>query len=211
LILSILVDNIVLILMVVFLVLMCIWGRHRGFIRMITSTAAMVISLFLARGFMTKLSARMMEQNSWKIWVETKVLPKLNGIGAETVFNALSFLILFVISLILIRILASVLDRLTEGTPLSVVNEVFGMLLGLVEGMILIWVFMIFVEVMPQFAFCEFVSRQIQAEPILQLVHDNNLVVIFAQSVLEKTPVAIEAETTAVPEILETLETVTNP
>lgn len=180
---ELLVDNIVLILMVIFLMLMCLWGRHRGFIRMITSTASMVISLFIARGFMKTLAARMMEKRSWMNWVEIQVLPKLEGIRAETVFNALSFLAIFTVSMILIRILAATLDRLSEKV-FSAVNEVFGLLVGLLEGVAFLWIFMIFVETMPQLGFCEFVSGQIEAEPVLRLLRDNNLVVIFLQSVL---------------------------
>lgn len=180
---ELLIDNIVLILTVIFLVLMCLWGRHRGFIRMITSTAAMVISLFIARGFMTKLSAKMMEHNSWKLWMEAEVLPKLEGITAEAVFNALSFLAIFAVSMILIRILAATLDRLSEG-PFSIVNETFGLIVGLLEGVGFLWVFMIFVEVMPQLEFCRFVSAQIEAEPALRILRDNNLIVLFLKSVL---------------------------
>jgi len=176
-------NNLVLILTVAFFVLLCVLGYHRGLIRMATSIAGMAVSLFVARHFMPKLTARMEQSNSWMNWVQSEVVPKLNGITAAMVFSVLSFLVIFVVTLVLIRILAATLDRLMENSILGIFNQVLGMVLGAAEAIVYIWVFMLVVEVLPHFPVCEEIMRQINADGLLSILHDNNLLVAFLSNI----------------------------
>jgi len=172
-------DNLVLIGTVAFFVLKCVHGYRRGCIRMLTSLAGMAVSLFAARYFMPKLVTRMEQNASWMNWVQSEVIPKLNGITPSMVFSVLSFLVLFVIIYVLIRILASTLDRLVEGSVLGILNEVLGMIVGAAEAVVFLWIFMLAVEVLPHFPICEEILRQINSDGLLSLLHDNNLLVSF--------------------------------
>lgn len=172
-------NNLVLIGTVVFFVLMCVYGYRRGCIMMFTSLAGMAVSLFVARYFMPKLVVRMEQSNSWMNWVQSQVVPKLIGVTPSMVFSVLSFLVLFVVSYVLIRILASTLDRLVENNVLGILNEVLGMVVGAVEAVVFIWIFMLTVEVLPHFPICEEILRQINADGLLSMLHDNNLLISF--------------------------------
>jgi len=172
-------NNLVLILTVAFFVIMCIRGYRNGLIKMVTSLVGVAVSLFVARHFMPMLVARMEESKSWATWVQTQVVPKLKAVTVQMVYSAISFLAIFVVTLILIKVLSATLDQLMERSFLGIVNQVFGLVIGGAEALIYVWIFMIIVQVLPHFPVCEEILRQINADGLLSILNENNMLVSF--------------------------------
>lgn len=179
-------NNLVLILLVAFCVLKGVWGYHKGFIKMIASFAGMVLSLLISQKLAPMLAARMRENNAWVTWVQAEILPRLKIVTMDMVFSAVSFLVLFILASVLIRVLVSVLEKAAEQPVLSVLNQTLGMIFGVAESIVYIWVFMLFVDIMPQLPVCQTISAQIAADELLTIIHDNNLLILGLQSVLQK-------------------------
>ena len=178
-------NNAVLLVTVAALALSGIRGYRKGFLRMITSAASMIISIFVSRIFAPKLALRMAENNAWVSFVQAEVLPVLKTVTMEQVFLALGFLILFVVVSVLLLVLAGTLERMTEGTVLEPVNRVLGILPGAALALTYIWAVMLFTDIMPQLPLCREVSAQIAADRFLSVIHENNLLTGLLQNVLK--------------------------
>jgi len=177
-------NNLVLIAVAVFFLLMGMRGYKKGLLRMVASFGGLAVAVFAARGLMPKLAARLMANNSWTSFVTTKILPKLQIVTLEQVMSAIAFLIIFLIMIVVAGILAAALGKLTENAVISFIDRTLGIVLGLLEALIYTWAFMLFIDISPQLPFCETAAAQIAADPTLSLLHDNNLLISFLQGVL---------------------------
>ena len=177
-------DDLALIVTVLIYAVLIAAGYRKGLVKMLTSfmtvAASVVISLYLS-----PVIGRMMEQNpSWTGWADASVLPFLPGVGRHFVFTAISFAASFVIVLIILKILAAALDFIAKLPILNFINRVLGVLLGMGEATVYIWVLMIIIHVMPNIGICREAAESISRDPFLYALNENNLISAFIRGFL---------------------------
>lgn len=181
---SIITDNIILIIVAVLYLLSGINGWHRGFINLITSLVSLVLSVLAAKTLMPRAVELMMQSNSWVKWVEASVLPHLPGVSLNLVLGVISFAAIFLLSLILLNILASTLDKIADLPGLNILNSAGGMLLSLAKTTVYIWVAMMIVNVTPSFQISRFIINQINQDFFLSMLNENNLLLQLLQNLI---------------------------
>lgn len=106
--------------------------------------------------------------NSVQIYLKNAV--KMLLIYAAAVFFTMLF------SVVILLILAIILHRLVETPGIRTVDRVMGFLLGLLEGLIGIWVLFALVHLFEFTDAGEFILRHIHASPLLSMLDEYNLV-----------------------------------
>ena len=117
------------------------------------------------------------------LWVETEVLPKLKGISRETVFTAICFVAVFLVSLALLKILAATLDRIAKLPILNFLNKALGVVFGICEATVYIWILMIVINILPHVPVCANAIREISENELLSVLYQNNFINAFLQSI----------------------------
>lgn len=95
---------------------------------------------------------------------------------ASFVLTGVVFAILFVVIYILVRVVINVLDIISRLPLLKQVNKSGGAAIGALEGIIIVWVFFIIVNVFGNTEFATFIYDQINDNAIVTFIYDNNLV-----------------------------------
>ena len=111
---------------------------------------------------------------------------RIAGSIAGVIITAISFLVLFIVLDIVIHFVGKLLDWMTELPLLKQVNEIFGLLLGLVEGLLIIWVLCILLTSFAGTEFGQTVLKQINESSFLSLIYNNNLLLHFITSSVAK-------------------------
>ncbi|MFQ3547295.1 MAG: CvpA family protein [Termitinemataceae bacterium] len=106
----------------------------RGFVEELLSMAAIVLGLIV--GFLLFKNGAAYIKATWGI----TVFPEL-----------IAFIILFVITFVLIKILQAILHDIIERIQLDSMNHLFGVLLGLVEGILVISLILLVLAYQPLF------------------------------------------------------------
>lgn len=106
---------------------------------------------------------------------------------AVIVMNVASYIVCFIVSLILLFILCRVLDLISKLPLLNEVNKTAGLVIGLVSGCIKVWLFFILITLFSTTSLGENVFSMINSSPVLTFIYDNNLlmkgIVNIAQSI----------------------------
>lgn len=102
---------------------------------------------------------------------------------AKMAINGISFLLTFIISGILIRLLLKVLDFITEIPILKELNTIGGILLGAVEGLIGIWIFFLIVTIFGSTPFGETMYSYINDSVLLSYLYNNNILLLFLTNI----------------------------
>jgi len=114
--------------------------------------------------------------------VSDKIAESIAGV----IITAISFLVLFIALDIVIHIVGKLMDWITELPLLKQVNEIFGLLLGLVEGLLIIWVLCILLTAFTGTEFGQTILKQINGSSFLSLIYNNNLLLHFITSSVAK-------------------------
>lgn len=105
---------------------------------------------------------------------------------AGVIITAISFLVLFIVLDIVIHFVGKLLDWITELPLLKQVNEIFGLLLGLVEGLLIVWVLCILLTAFTGTEFGQTILKQINDNSFLSLIYNNNFLLHFITSSVTK-------------------------
>ncbi len=108
-------------------------GTRKGFIKEISRLVSIVIGLILANKFSPTIKPLLEE------WV-----------SYEPALYVISYFIIFISIVIVFGIIASVLQKFFEMILLGWLNRLLGTLLGLLKGLIIISLFIFFMEAIPQ-------------------------------------------------------------
>ena len=108
--------------------------------------------------------------------------------AADRISSLLLSLILFLafllLSRILLRFLFALLDRLMRLPMLNQLNRSSGALLGLIEGIFYIWVFIIVLGLLPEYKLTEALAEQFAVEGTLACyLRDTNLILYFFRTI----------------------------
>ena len=94
---------------------------------------------------------------------------------AKTILGALCFVLVFIIAMILLYALNKVLDVFAKLPLLKQANKLVGMALGLVQGILLVWLFFALVTVISGTEFGQTMFRYINESKLLSFLYTPNL------------------------------------
>lgn len=201
-------DNIVLMCMAAFVIIMMYVGRQRGFMDRVLSLGSVMVTL-AAEFMLFPHIMRAIEENEaigefflntarsfMHIDPEHTSSPLYDLLGLDVIaenaadlmetlaVKIICFAIVFVLLRLLVRILSVCADGLKRIHLINSVDRLLGMITGFAEAMVFIWIFMLIVSGLPTFKFCSFVLDQIVHNDILLAVYDQNLLLMFAANLL---------------------------
>ena len=91
------------------------------------------------------------------------------------ILNTIAFVILFVVTLILVRVLANVFDIISRLPVLNSINKIGGIGLGLVHGFVVLWLLCVVLTISSGTGFGEMCFKAINESAFLSFIYNNNL------------------------------------
>lgn len=93
------------------------------------------------------------------------------------VINAVSFLIVFLLAYLIIKMIEGALNLISKLPVLHGINKMGGLICGLVHGFIIVWIIGVAIMALAWTGPGQWASQQINGNPILSLIYDHNLIV----------------------------------
>lgn len=111
---------------------------------------------------------------------------KLNALEAyicecltNIILNAVGFFVTFVLALIGMTVLCFVLDLLSKLPVLHQINTIFGVLMGAVEGLVILWIVFVVITMLGSTDFGRSCLTMIGESKILSFLYDSNVLSKF--------------------------------
>lgn len=104
----------------------------------------------------------------------------LSAYIARLILRVLSFLLVFIAALILLRLLCAVLDAVAGLPVLHTLNKAGGLVFGFINGMIILWIFCSIAALFSGTDAGAAINRQINESIVLQTIYNKNLLLILA-------------------------------
>lgn len=95
---------------------------------------------------------------------------------ASIILTGTVFAILLLVVFVLVRVAISVLDLLSKLPLIKQMNKTGGLILGAAEGILLVWVFFVVVNIFGNTAFATMIYDQVNQNEIVTFIYNNNLV-----------------------------------
>jgi len=92
------------------------------------------------------------------------------------ILNAISFVLVFIGVSIIMRIIIRCLNLLSRLPVIHTMNKMGGMLVGLLKGLIILWLICIVITIMSGTEAGSYLYSQINESPFLKYIYDNNLI-----------------------------------
>ena len=92
------------------------------------------------------------------------------------ILNAISFVLVFLGVSIIMRIIIRCLNLLSRLPVIHTMNKMGGMLVGLLKGLILLWLICIVITIMSGTETGIYLYGQINESPFLKYIYDNNMI-----------------------------------
>ena len=127
------------------------------------------------------------ENNTREIWNAMGVerfTQYVAGYLSRTILNVVVFLILFILISLLLHLLINVLDVVTRLPVIHGLNQIAGAVLGLAEGLVLLWVFFLLLGLFRGLPPAQAMLAMVERSPWLSFLYRNNLVGAFLTSFL---------------------------
>lgn len=99
----------------------------------------------------------------------------LGGYIAKTIVNILAYIITFVLIYILVRILLRTLNFITELPIIKSVNKLAGLLFGLIQGVLLLWIFQLILTVLSNTDYGRLLMEMTEKSAFLRFMYENNI------------------------------------
>ena len=139
----------------ILIVLMVIHGYVKGFIEELFSWASLVLAL----------GAAVMMYSKGAAFIRTKIMQNVNYVP-----EILSFIAIFLLVMIFLKMLERVLKDVVEGARLGGVNKFLGAIFGLVEGFAITAIIIFILAVQPLFDASNIIGDSLLAQILLPLV-----------------------------------------
>ena len=95
---------------------------------------------------------------------------------ADIVVEVLAVLVLFVIIKLILRIIISLLNIVSHLPIIHGMNKMLGGIVGLAEGVIIIWIICLLLTIVSGTAVGEQIMSEISSNEILNYIYSNNLI-----------------------------------
>lgn len=100
----------------------------------------------------------------------------------EVTINALSFIVTFMVILILLWVIFLALNLISKLPLLNQLNKTAGLLAGFVHGLILVWLFFLLLTVFATTEFGQSTMKLVAENELLSIIYNNNLLLKFITS-----------------------------
>lgn len=90
------------------------------------------------------------------------------------ILNAISYIVVFIIALVLVRIVANILDIISKLPILNSINKIGGLCVGLVHGLIILWVLCVVLTIFSSTEIGKVLYEQINSSVLLSFIYNNN-------------------------------------
>ncbi len=216
-------DYVILIGVIAVLALSAFYGYKRGFIRIVLSMVAMLVTFVLAALLTVPVSAMLSSATSLDETIEESVgglvaecevvdvqsisnlnLPKqieeilvegaTDAVGGFTEYivetvsdlllKAITFFVLIIIIYIVVRIVIFMLDFISKLPIINSINKSGGLVVGLVQGLLFVWIGCLIVTAFGDKPWAQEVFTQINANPLLTFIYDNNLITLIITNLI---------------------------
>ena len=91
------------------------------------------------------------------------------------ILNALGFFITFIVAAVGIAVLCFVLDLLSKLPVLHQINTLFGVAIGALEGLVILWIVFIVITMLGSTGFGQSCMTMISESKILSFLYDSNI------------------------------------
>lgn len=108
--------------------------------------------------------------------VNTLVLSIISQRLAQIIFNAIIHIIVFIALFMVIRIVMSVTGIIECLPVIHEANKLLGLAVGLIEGLLIVWVFFALITAMGSAEWAVNALADINSSKLLSLIYDNNLI-----------------------------------
>lgn len=95
---------------------------------------------------------------------------------AQIIFNAIIHIIVFIALFVVIRIVMSVTGIIGRLPVIHEANKLLGLAVGLIEGLLIVWVFFALLTAMGSTEWAVNALADIKSSKLLSLIYDNNLI-----------------------------------
>lgn len=93
------------------------------------------------------------------------------------ILNGVAYLVLFVLAFIVIKIIAGALDLISKLPILNSINKMAGLAIGILRGLIVIWILCIVVTVLSSTQIGQTMFTYINESEFLSFIYNNNLII----------------------------------
>lgn len=97
----------------------------------------------------------------------------------DVIFNTIIFVVSFVVVFIVVKIVFSLINLISKLPVINQVNKLAGILAGLVEGVVVVWIFFAVVTMLGSTEFGRSVFEQVNANGFLAFLYNNNLIMKY--------------------------------
>lgn len=209
-------DYAILIGVIVILGLSAFYGYKKGFVHIVLSMVAMLVTTILAGLLTIPVSAMISSATSFDESIEESVaelvsvnevidiysvknlnLPSqiedviiegaseaTNGFTeyvvstvSDLILKAITFFVLIIIIYIVVRIVIFMLDFISKLPVINSINKTGGLVVGLLQGLLFVWIACLVVTAFSDKAWAQEVFAQINANPLLTFIYNNNLII----------------------------------
>lgn len=106
------------------------------------------------------------------------------GAVADVLLKAITFFVLIIVVYVVVTILINVLDFISRLPLINSINKTGGLAVGLVQGLLLVWVGCLIVTAFANEPWGQEVFRQINANPLLTFIYNNNLITVLITTII---------------------------
>lgn len=171
-------STIVTIIVIAFLVAAAIYGYCRGFLRILITTLALVVTLVVSF-LITPAFASLLEKTAIGKALAKTPLPQVG-------LRVVAFLILAILIYIVIRIILSVAHVITKIPVIGGINRFFGGIVGIIEGLLVIWILCMIIQAISFTPFGTQALEVINQSAVLKFFYENNLLSMIALKEVQK-------------------------
>lgn len=216
-------DYVILIGVIAVLALSALYGYKRGFIHIVLSMVAMIVTFVLAALLTVPVSAMIssatpLDENIEKSVsslvadanvVDVTSISNLNlpeqieeilvegasgAVGgfaeyvvdtvSDLILKAIVFFVLIIVIYIIVRIVILMLDFISKLPVINSINKTGGLIVGLVQGLLIVWIGCLVVTAFSDKAWAQEVFAQINANPLLTFIYNNNLIIFIVTKLI---------------------------
>ena len=104
---------------------------------------------------------------------------------ATMILNVLSYIITFIVALIVIKLIVGALGLLTHLPVIHSMNPILGAAMGLIQSLILIWLFLLVVTLFGNTEWGDYIMRMINDSSVLTALYDANIYIGIFDNIMK--------------------------
>lgn len=114
---------------------------------------------------------------AYELLKATKLEEYIGGTIATITMNVITFLVVLILSILLLKMLSHALDLVSKLPVIKQLNKVGGLILGIVQGVVLVWILCIALSVISSFQGNEKLLALVSQSPIVRFFNNYNMIV----------------------------------